>query len=72
MTWCVCVCGCYAITYHGLSHKAGLQPLLDTFQVQVDTYQSQLPPPLDQLVWLHYQPLGNRQHGRTVSITTPG
>jgi hypothetical protein len=62
MTRNVCVCA-RTMTYHGLSHEVGLQPLSDTFQVQVDTHQSQLPPPLDQLVWLHYQPLWTRQHG---------
>lgn len=45
------------MTYCRLSHEAGLQPVSDTVQVQVDADQAQLPSPLDQLVRLHHQPL---------------
>jgi len=45
------------MTYRRLSHEAGLQPLSDAVQVQVDADQAQLPSPLDQLVGLHHQPL---------------
>lgn len=45
------------MTYCCLFHEAGLQPLSDAIQVQVDTDQTQLPSSLDQLVRLHHQPL---------------
>lgn len=45
------------MTYCRLFHEAGLQPLSDAIQVQVDAHQAQLPSPLDQLVGLHHQPL---------------
>lgn len=45
------------MTYCRLLHEAGLQPLSDAVQVQVDAHQAQLPSPLDQLVRLHHQPL---------------
>lgn len=45
------------MTYCRLSHEAGLQPLSDAVQVQVDADQAQLPSSLDQLVRLHHQPL---------------
>lgn len=48
------------MTYCRLSHEAGLQPLSDARQVQVDADQAQLPSPLDQLVRLHHQPLQER------------
>lgn len=34
-------------THSGLSHEAGLEPLSDTLQVQVDAHQPELPAPLD-------------------------
>lgn len=46
------------VTYRRLLHEAGLQPVPDAVQVQVDAHQPQLAPPLDQLVRLHHQPLG--------------
>lgn len=49
------------ITYCRLPHEAGLEPISDAIQVQVDAHQAQLPSPLDQLVWLHHQPL---QHSK--------
>lgn len=50
------------VTYRRLLHQAGPQPLSDASEVQVDAHQAQLPPPLDELVGLHHQPL---QHRRT-------
>lgn len=49
------------MTYHRLFHEAGLEPLSDAAQVQVDAHQAQLPSPLDELVRLHHQPLEERQ-----------
>lgn len=43
------------MTYCRLLHEAGLEPLSDAVQVQVDADQAQLPSPLDQLVRLHHQ-----------------
>lgn len=45
------------ITYGCLLHEAGLEPVSDAVQVQVDAHQAQLPSSLDQLIWLHHQPL---------------
>lgn len=45
------------MTYRRLFHEAGLEPLSDAIQVQVDAHQAQLPSSLDQLVRLHHQPL---------------
>lgn len=45
------------MTYCRLLHEAGLEPISDAIQVQVDAHQAQLPSPLDQLVRLHHQPL---------------
>lgn len=55
-------------TYCGLLHEAGLEPTSDAIQVQVDAHQAQLPSSLDQLVWLHHQPL---QKTRTVNDYSP-
>lgn len=49
------------MTYHRLFHEAGLEPLSDAAQVQVDAHQAQLPSPLDELVRLHHQPLEETQ-----------
>lgn len=49
------------MTYGCFFHHAGLQPLPDAVQVQVDADQAQLPSPLDQLVRLHHEPLGGKQ-----------
>lgn len=45
------------MTYCHLFHEAGLEPLSDAVEVQVDAHQAELPSPLDQLVRLHHQPL---------------
>lgn len=60
------------VTYCRLLHEAGLQPLSDTVQLQVDAHQAQLPSPLDQLVRLHHQPLEETdKYGLTGDCTWP-
>lgn len=56
------------MTYRRLFHEAGLQPLSDAVQVQVDPDQAQLPSPLDQLVRLHHQPLKEEDQDKSVVI----
>lgn len=45
------------MTYHRLFHKAWLEPLFDPVQVQIDANQTELPSPLNQLVWLNNESL---------------
>lgn len=51
------------VTYRRLLHEAGPEPLSDATEVQVDAHQAELPSPLDELVRLHHQPLGDGHTG---------
>lgn len=57
-------------THSGVFHKVRFDPVFDPLQVQVDANKAELPTPLDQLIWLHHQPLNTKHTHKNRSLNS--